>query len=58
MLWGLRLRLNSQGLRVQARFDEGKQRYTVRLDDGKELSLRPECVLQTPEVELGEKGAE
>ena len=43
---------------VQARFDEGKQRYTVRLDDGKELSLRPECVLQTPEVELGEKGAE
>lgn len=41
-------------------FDESKQRYGVRLDDGKELFLRPACVLQIPQVNLigaGHEGA-
>ena len=33
-------------------FDCSKQRYAVRLDDGKELSLRPACLLQACDVLL------
>ena len=38
-------------------FDNTKQRYGVLLDSGKELLLRPACVLQTPQIRL-ENGGE
>ena len=41
---------------VVASFDSSKQRYGVQLDNGKELSLKPACVLQMAEVELGNAG--
>ena len=41
---------------VVSSFDGSKQRYGVRLACGKVLSLRPACVLQMAEVELGDAG--
>ena len=41
---------------VVTSFDGSKQRYGVRLDSGKVLSLRPACVLQMVEVELSDTG--
>ena len=37
-------------------FDGSKQQYSVRLDSGKVLSLRPACVLQMAEVQLSNAG--
>ena len=37
-------------------FDGSKQRYGVWLDNGKGLSLKPACLLQMAEVELGNAG--
>ena len=41
---------------VVSSFDGTKQRYGVQLAGGKVLSLRPACMLQMVEVELGDAG--
>ena len=41
---------------VVTSFDGSKQRYAVRLDSSKVLSLRPACVLQLAKVELSDAG--